>query len=174
MLDKDQGRTGADAEPSVAPAPDPDRGPEGSPDSSTAPDTDPSEPAPLHDETIIEELGALIDDAGLYATAELAFQKTRAKLVGRSVGIAALAVVLALILFHIAVIALAVGFVIALAPFVTIWGAIAIVVGLLLLGVGALVYIAISRGRLVGEMFESPPSDAALSPDAQPPQEEGE
>ncbi|MEO1048001.1 MAG: hypothetical protein AAFW59_06695, partial [Pseudomonadota bacterium] len=92
-------------------------------------------PSPHYDESITEEVGALLEDAQLYATAELAFQKTRAKLVGRNIGIAAGAIVVAILLLHIALIALAVGFVIALAPLVTIWGAIALVVGALLLGV---------------------------------------
>ena len=90
---------------------------------------------------------------GLYATAEIAFQKTRAKLAGRNIGAAVLFVIVALILLHIALIAMAVGLVLALEPLVTIWGAIGIVVGLMLLGVGALVYSAVSRGKLVAELF---------------------
>jgi hypothetical protein len=114
----------------------------------------------MPDEGLIEELGAVIDDARLYATAELAFQKTRAKLLGRNVGVAAGAIVLALILLHIALIAMAVGLVIALAPLVGIWGAIAIVVGAMLLGVGALVYFAASKGRIIEEMFAPSPAQA--------------
>ena len=112
-------------------------------------------PPPVYDESIVEELGAVIDDAKLYATAELAFQKTRAKLLGKNVGIAAGAVVLAIILLHISLIALAVGLVLALEPLVTIWGAIAIVVGVMLLGVAWLGYVAFSKGQLIGEMFAS-------------------
>lgn len=112
-------------------------------------------PRPARDESIVEELGAVIDDAKLYATAELAFQKTRAKLLGKNIGVAAGAIVVALILLHIAIIALAVGLVIALEPLVTIWGAIAIVVGVMLLGVAALGYLALARGRVIGEMFAS-------------------
>lgn len=115
-----------------------------------------SPPPPVYDESIVEEIGALIDDAKLYATAELAFQKTRASLAGKSVGIALGAVILAIILLHIALISMAVGFVIALEPLVTIWGAIAIVAGVMLLGVGALGYVAASKGRLIAEMFASP------------------
>lgn len=120
-----------------------------------APDEQAPSPPPPPDDSIVEELGTLVDDARLYATAEIAFQKTRAKLVGKNVGVAAGAVVLAIILLHIALIALAVGFVIALEPLVTIWGAIAIVVGVMLLGVGVLTYLAASKGRLIAEMFAS-------------------
>jgi len=123
-------------------------------------------PSPVYNESIVEELGAVIDDAKLYATAELAFQKTRAKILGKSVGIAAAAVVLALILLHISFIALAVGLVMALEPLVTIWGAIGIVVGVMLICVGLLGYIAFSKGLLIAEMFASdketePSSDSA-------------
>ncbi|MEM1195876.1 MAG: phage holin family protein [Pseudomonadota bacterium] len=120
-----------------------------------SPDSSP----PAFDESIVEEIGALIDNAKLYTTAELAFQKTRARLLGKSVGVALGAVILAIILLHIALISMAVGFVIALEPLVTIWGAIALVVGAMLLGVGALAYAAVSRGRLILEMFAGPPKD---------------
>lgn len=62
---------------------------------------------------------------------------------------------LALVLLHIALIALAVGAVIALAPLVTIWGAIAIVVGVLLAGVATLVWAALGNGKAVAAMFGS-------------------
>ena len=74
---------------------------------------------------------------------------------GKSVGLALGYVVVAIILLHIAFLALAVGMVMALAPLVTIWGAIAIVVGALILGVGLLGYAAYSHGKLLGELFSS-------------------
>ncbi|MEM8773275.1 MAG: hypothetical protein AAGD92_16665 [Pseudomonadota bacterium] len=123
-----------------------------------------SAPPKAYDESIVEELGAVIDDAKLYATAELAFQKTRAKLLGKNIGIALSAVIVAIILLHISIIALAVGLVMALEPLVTIWGAIAIVVGVMLLLVGLLGYITYSRGTLIGEMFAS--DDASSNEDA--------
>ena len=137
----------------------PSADPSSSGEASSAPST-----APIHEESIVEELGALIDDARLYAEAEIAFQKTRASLVGKSVGVALGAVVLAIILLHIALIALAVGLVLALEPFVTIWGAIGIVVGVMLLGAAGLGWIALSRGRLVSAMFASGPDAASPSP----------
>jgi hypothetical protein len=60
---------------------------------------------------------------------------------------------LGLVLLHIALIALAVGAVIALAPLVTIWGAIAIVVGALLVGVAVLVRMALGDGKLLAALF---------------------
>lgn len=119
----------------------------------TAPPSSTCAPAPDFDESIIEELGGLIEDAGLYATAELAFQKNRAKLAGKNVAIAALVIVLALILLHLSLIALAVGMVMALEPIFTIWGAIGIVVGIMLLATIALVMIAWSKARLLSEIF---------------------
>jgi hypothetical protein len=100
-----------------------------------------------------DDVTALIEDARTYAEAEIAFQKTRAGLAGKTAGRALVLLVLAVVLLHIALIALAVGAVIALAPLVTIWGAIAIVVGVLLIGVAALVYGAVGKGRLLAAMF---------------------
>lgn len=142
-----------------APAPEPVRDDAMEGEASAGVKSSDSSPPPAFDESIIEEIGALIDNAKLYTAAELAFQKTRARLFGKSLGIALGAVILAIILLHIALISMAVGFVIALEPLVTIWGAIALVVGAMLLGVGALGYAAVSRGRLIVEMFASPPND---------------
>ena len=95
----------------------------------------------------------LIEDARTYAEAEAAFQKTRAAIAGKTAGRALVLLVLALVLLHIALIALAVGAVIALAPLVSVWGAIAIVVGVLLAGVAALVLTARKDGALLAELF---------------------
>jgi len=100
-----------------------------------------------------DDLVHLVEDARTYAAAEIAFQKTRAGLAGKTVGRALVLLVLALVLLNLALIALAVGAVIALAPLVTIWGAIAIVVGVLLLGVVLLVMGAVSDGKTLGAMF---------------------
>ena len=99
------------------------------------------------------EVGALVEDARTYAEAEIAFQKTRASLAGKHGARALGLVILALVLLHIALIALAVGAVIALAPLVSIWGAIAIVVGVLLFGVAVLIQRAMADGRVLGAMF---------------------
>jgi len=141
MLDDDIGTRSKGDEPAESPAPDPSTEPE---------DTS------AYEETIVEEVSALIGDAGLYVTAEIAFQKTRAKLAGRNIGAALAFVVLAVILLHIALIAMAVGLVIALEPLVTIWGAIAIVVGVMLLTVALLARAAAKRGKLVEQLFSAP------------------
>ena len=125
-------------------------------------DAAPPENAPEDfDESLFEEVSALIDDGRTYAEAELAFQKTRAKLAGRLMGVSALLVVVALILLHIAFLALAVGLVIALEPLVTIWGAIAIVVGGLLALVCLLGWMALRRGQKLGELFGTSEKDGA-------------
>jgi hypothetical protein len=102
-----------------------------------------------------DDINALVDDARTYAEAEVAFQKTRAGLAGKAAARALALLVLAVVLLHIALIALAVGAVIALAPLVTIWGAIAIVVGVLLFGVAALVFFAVGDGKALASMFGS-------------------
>ena len=100
-----------------------------------------------------DDLTHLVEDARTYAAAEIAFQKTRAGLAGKSAARALVYLVLALVLLNLALIALAVGAVIALAPLVTIWGAIAIVVGVLLVGVALLVMGAVKDGKAIGAMF---------------------
>lgn len=102
-----------------------------------------------------DDITALVDDARTYAEAEIAFQKTRAGLAGKAGARALVLLVLALVLLHLALIALAVGAVIALAPYVTIWGAIAIVVGVMLGGVAGLVYAALGDGKRLAAMFGS-------------------
>ncbi|MDC8753232.1 phage holin family protein [Erythrobacter sp. sf7] len=108
-----------------------------------------------------EEIAVLADDARTYAEAEVAFQKTRAAIAGKTAGHAVVLLVLALVLLHIALIALAVGAVIALAPLVSIWGAIAIVVGVMLCGVVLLVLRARRDGELLAALFESDGSKGA-------------
>lgn len=119
----------------------------------TEPDHDNRSPA--FQESLVDELGALIDDGRTYAQAELAFQKTRAKLAGKAIGVAAASVVVAINLLHIAFLALAVGMVMALEPLVTIWGAIAIVVGVLLISVGLLLWIALGNAKKLSALFSS-------------------
>lgn len=129
------------------------RPPEGA--TADAPTLPGSETAETSFASLRDDVAALVEDARNYAEAEMAFQKTRAALAGRHGARALVLLVLALVLLHIALIALAVGAVIALAPFVTIWGAIAIVVGVMLLGVALLVRSALSDGRMLGAMFGS-------------------
>lgn len=117
---------------------------------------DPLEPpVETPDESLVDEVATLFDDGRTYAEAEIAFQKTRAKLAGRSAGAALAYIALGLILLNIALMALAVGLVIALEPYVTIWGAIGIVVGALILLVGWLLYLALGRAKLLSSLFSS-------------------
>lgn len=106
-------------------------------------------------DSIAGEIASLIDDGRNYAQAELAFQKVRAKLAGKYVAIALACGILAIVLLHIAFLALAVGLVIALAPLVTIWGAIGIVVGALVLLVVLLGLKAKSSGQKLAGLFAS-------------------
>ncbi|MCK0128455.1 phage holin family protein [Erythrobacter sp. F6033] len=119
-------------------------------------ETAPSSPV---DESLTEEIAALIDDGRTYAEAELAFQKTRAGIAGKSIGFAIAYVVVAIITLHIAVLALAVGLVMALEPLVTIWGAIVIVVGMLLLITVMLALSAKGHAGRLGLMFGSSEKD---------------
>ena len=117
--------------------------------------TDDAPPPPLFDDSITGEIAALIDDGRTYAQAEIAFQKIRAKLAGRRIAVAIACIVIAIVLLHIAFLALAVGLVMALEPLVTIWGAIAIVVGALLLLVLMLGLKAKSSGQKLAALFAS-------------------
>lgn len=139
-----------DTEPGLPRAPDPDPAPPPPPE---------PDPGASSDEgttgfaTLRDDIAALVEDARTYAEAEIAFQKTRAGIAGRRGARALVLLVLALVLLHIALIALAVGAVIALAPLVTIWGAIAIVVGVLLAGVATLVIGAGHDGKVLAALF---------------------
>lgn len=106
-----------------------------------------------YDESLGDQIGNLIDDSRNYAAAEVQYQKTRAKLAGRHAGIAGLAIAVALVTFHIALLAFAVGLVIALEPLITIWGAIAVVVGGLLVITAFLAHLAVKRGRKLRALF---------------------
>jgi hypothetical protein len=124
--------------------------------SALAPETAQAADAPDNSFTALrDDITTLVEDARTYAEAEIAFQKTRAGLAGKTGARALLLLVLALVLLHLALIALAVGVVIALAPYVTIWGAIAIVVGVMLAGVAGLVYAALGDGKRLAAMFGS-------------------
>ncbi|MEL7197036.1 MAG: phage holin family protein [Pseudomonadota bacterium] len=112
-------------------------------------------PPPLFDDSISGEIATLIDDGRNYAQAEIAFQKIRAKLAGKHIAIALACAIVAIVLLHIAFLALAVGLVIALAPLVTIWGAIGIVVGALIVLVIVLGLFAKSNGQRLASLFAS-------------------
>lgn len=118
-------------------------------------------PSPHIDPSLMEEASALIDTARTYAEAELGFQKTRAAFAGRLVGISLGLVVVALILLHIAFLALAVGLVLAFEPIAGIWGAIGIVFGGLMLVVALLGWGAFTRVKTLAGLFASSDEDAS-------------
>ena len=118
-------------------------------------EVDQSAPSPQIDPSLMEEASALIDNARTYAEAELGFQKTRAAFAGRLVGVAVGLGIVAIILLHIAFLALAVGLVLAFEPVVGIWGAIGIVFGGLLLVVGLLGWGAFSNVQKLAGLFGS-------------------
>ena len=118
-------------------------------------------PEPPFDPSLMEEAGALIDNARTYAEAELGFQKTRAAFAGRLIGLSLGLVIVAIILLHIAFLALAVGLVLAFEPLVGIWGSIGIVFGGLMFFVGLLGWAALTRAQKLASLFASPKEDDA-------------
>ncbi len=94
---------------------------------------------------LLGEARRLADDARTYASAELAFQLARARVVGFGARNLALYGLFALVFVIFALGALTIGLLIALTPLVTAWGATAIVVGLL--GLAALLCL---RGAIAG------------------------
>lgn len=118
-----------------------------------APDDDPAPgdarpadaPNGAADRSLVDDLGALIDDGRTYAEAELAYQKTRLAFVAER-GKGGLGFVLgALGLIHLTLVALVVGSLIALIPVLGPWGAMLAVVGALLVVTALLLFAA--RGR---------------------------
>jgi uncharacterized membrane protein YqjE len=106
--------------------------------------------------SLIEDLRMLAGDARTLAEAELAYQKSRAGVLGGGLGkIAGLGAV-AVILAVLALVALVVGLVFALTPILTAWGATAVVtVGLLLLALGAALWARSSWTALTALLHES-------------------
>lgn len=103
--------------------------------------------------SLTDDLVALLDDGKTYLEAEKAYQKSRALYVadkgkhGVIQGLAAFA------LIHTALIGLVVGAVIGLAPILTIWGATAVVVGVLLIAGVILARKALMHFREAGNSF---------------------
>ncbi|XUU60289.1 phage holin family protein [Erythrobacter sp. HA6-11] len=100
-----------------------------------------------------EEVLALIADGQTYAEAELAFQKSRLSYSAQQGKSAALSVLAALAFLHLALIALVVGAVIALTPYLTAWGATALVVGVLLLATVIVLLRARNNAREIADAF---------------------
>jgi hypothetical protein len=107
------------------------------------------EEAPLADEgddrSLLEDVRALIDDGKTYLEAELGYQKTRAAYVAdRAKGVVVFGAIAALLAF-LALVGMTVGLIIALSPWLTAWGASALVVALLLVSAGLAARAAAGR-----------------------------
>ena len=80
--------------------------------------------------SLLEDLETLIDDGKTYLEAEANYQKSRALFIADSLPGVALSSAVAAALAFIALIGLTVGLILALAPWLTVWGSSALVVGL--------------------------------------------
>lgn len=94
--------------------------------------TDPDEDAEAR--SLLEDVEALVDDGKTYLEAELTYQKTRAAFVADRAKAAFVFTMVAAALGFLALIGLTVGMIIALAPWLTAFGASVLVVALLALG----------------------------------------
>ena len=92
------------------------------------------EPAELDaaERSLLDDLRQLADDGRALAKAEAAYQQSRARLAGGSLGKIAAFGGAALVLVFFAVMGLVFGLILALTPLITAWGATAVVVVLLL------------------------------------------
>lgn len=84
--------------------------------------------------SLFEDVEALIDDGKTYLEAEIAYQKTRAAFVADKAKSALVFGAVAAAFAVLALIGLTVGLILALTPWLTAWGASALVVGLLAIG----------------------------------------
>jgi hypothetical protein len=103
--------------------------------------------------SLVEDFEALFDDGKTYAEAEIAYQKTRARLAGSYAKSGLIYGLLALFLTHMVLIGLTVGAILVLAPLTGPLIATAIVAGVLLAGVAALALMAKARFGNVGAVF---------------------
>ena len=102
-------------------------------------------PSEAENPTLTEDLRLLAQDGRALAEAEIAFQKTRAAYASAEAKKIALFAVVALLLAFFAAMALVVGTVIALGPVLTLWGAMAAVTLVLLIGAAACALSAKTR-----------------------------
>lgn len=95
--------------------------------------------------SLIDDVTALYEDSKTYVSSELTYQKTRAQYVAKQGGKIAIFGVGAAVIANVALIALAVGAILALATLVGPLGATLIVVAILLVIAGVLAYMAKSK-----------------------------
>ncbi|WP_374405615.1 phage holin family protein [Pelagerythrobacter sp.] len=114
---------------------------------------EPSADEPRSGFSLTDDLVALIDDGKTYVEAEAAFQKSRALFVANKGKKAVIHGLVAFAMIHTALIGLVVGAVIALSPILTIWGATALVSGLLIVVGVVLARKALGHLKDAGESF---------------------
>ena len=90
-------------------------------------------PLPEQQGSLADDVTALIGDGRTYLSAELQFQKTRARHSGKEIGRIATFGGGAALFALLALIGLTVGSIIALSPVLTAWGATGVVVGILII-----------------------------------------
>lgn len=105
--------------------------------------------------SLIDDLTALADDGKTLFEAEIGFQKTRLAFAANRSKTAVLSGLMAIGFLHLALIALVVGAVIGLTPYLTAFGATAAVVGILLAGAFFLLLRVRGSAREIGEAFEN-------------------
>ena len=96
---------------------------------------------------LIAELRLLLQDASTFARSEIAYQASRARVVGVGLRQIAIFALFTLIFVVFALGGLTVGLLLALTPLVTAWGATAIVVGALVLGAALCVMAGLGSWR---------------------------
>jgi hypothetical protein len=97
--------------------------------------------------SLADDLRLLIDDGRAYLKAEIGWQKARLLFAGSQAGVVILFGLLAAALIFGAMMALVFGLVLALAPMLTIWGAMAAVIGGFLIAAGLAALLAMLRLR---------------------------
>lgn len=105
--------------------------------------------------SLIDDLTALADDGKTLFEAEIGFQKTRLAFAANRSKTAVLFGLMAIGFLHLALIALVVGAVIGLTPYLTAFGATAAVVGIFLVGAFFLLLRVRGSAREIGEAFEN-------------------
>lgn len=115
---------------------------------SDSPDTvAPTSDGERDERSLYDDVEALIDDGRTYLEAEIAYQKTRAAFVADKAKSALVFGAIAAAFAVLALIGLTVGLILALTPWLTAWGASALVVGLLVVG-------ALLAARMAGQRWK--------------------
>lgn len=116
-------------------------------------DEEPGADEPRSGFSLTDDLVAFLDDGKTYLEAEKAFQKSRAIYVAHKGKRGIILGVIAFAMIHTALIGLVVGTVIALSPILTIWGAMALVSGVLIAAGVILGRKALAHFKAAGDSF---------------------